>query len=108
MRIVSQSGTLSLNFDDFQIEVQEEIVLATQNGVSRVIGAYRTNDRAMEVFKVIHDCYSDVPIVFENDKQDEDAMKQLKEWFSKVAVVASNGNHNVEIIDNNVFYMPKE
>lgn len=54
MRIISQSGSQSINLDSVLLYVNEDNVLAENANRLTFLGKYDTHDRAMEVFEEIH------------------------------------------------------
>ena len=59
MRIISQNGLLSINFEDCQLSVCHEAILYRSNYSHGSLGEYKTKERAMEVFNEIHDTWRD-------------------------------------------------
>ena len=75
----------------------------------RVIGNYKSDERAEEVFEDMHKAYSDLPILVQNVDISDDLQQKLKEWELN-AIVAKIPDEcgKIEQIGNSVYYMPEE
>lgn len=58
MRLLSQNKRLSIEFEKYDVYVDENtIVAASENGKLKIVGEYVQEGRAMEVMQKIHDDY---------------------------------------------------
>ena len=55
MRIINQSGTYSLEFQDHDLRRQDNLIYAVANQRDILLGEYSDIKRAREVFTEIHD-----------------------------------------------------
>lgn len=67
MRIINQSGNLSISFDNADIFRTDSLIIAEKykNKGDILLGRYETTERAMEVFKNIHENYARNTLVYE-------------------------------------------
>ena len=61
MRIISQRQDISVDFDRNSFRAYDKYIYLTDLGLKQdiMIGQYESEDRAMEVFKDMHDQYQD-------------------------------------------------
>ena len=57
MRIITQNGRASLDFDNFVLVQDWDGLYAQLNDKNIVLGIYPTEQRVTEIFKEIHDRY---------------------------------------------------
>lgn len=109
MRIVSQDRKLSVDFDSCEIWMQDNYIYRQIGENARVIGMYKTSERAAEVFEDIHKAYAPVYSISNNLTEE-----QIREMFIQseniVArnIIDSDGNMSVTTYDQYVYYMPME
>lgn len=65
MRIITQNGTRSLNFDNIDIFVDGSCILSHGVNGSILLGQYASDKRAMEVFNEIHYAYDNCDSIYE-------------------------------------------
>lgn len=61
MRIIDQENKLSIDELHYTISVVGYAVLAKTKEVTYTLGAYKTSDRAAEVFNELHAAYEELP-----------------------------------------------
>lgn len=66
MRIVSQNRELSLEFSQYEIWVQSNIIYGRIGTDSKLLGVYASPERAKEVFEDIHKAYAPVSNLSDN------------------------------------------
>ena len=106
MRIISQDGKHSIDFDSVHIWQENRCICATVSGKNIVLGCYADDRRADKVFTDIHSAYSPVDIITTN----------LSEEQAKVFIGSSNILSRVVQMDNlesgivlmhtGIYYMP--
>ena len=107
MRIISQNKDLSIDFDHTPICVSYNHVCAIIDGQQKVIGQYKTDRRAQEVFEDIHMAYSGEPIKV--TKPDDDSYeKLLKSIVDGTPITTTAKDSSVEYIGNGIYIMPEE
>ena len=109
MRIVSQNGDLSINFDRCEIWMQSNLIYRRIGHDSVPIGVYSSQERVREVFEDIHKAYA--PVYSISDNVSEDEIKRM--LMPSKNVVANNIiNTGLEMClttyDNYVYYMPEK
>lgn len=109
MRIISQRKDLSIDFDRTPICVSYNHVCAIMDGQQKVIGNYKTEERAKEVFEDIHKAYSGMPMIFKNIEPAENIEEVLKKANLQVmCTVTADRQQDMEYINNGIYYMPAE
>ena len=109
MRVVSQDRKLSFDFDRCEIWIQDKCIFRRIDGDSHVIGKYKSEERAAEVFEDMHNAYSDMPLIFQNINHSENFEQVLKEMNHRaILIVLPDEPMKVEQINNSVYYMPEE
>ena len=107
MRIISQNKDLSIDFDRTPICVSYNHVCAIIDGQQKVIGQYKTDKRAQEVFEEIHKAYSgDYGEPVKITELDESAYKTLLN--SIVDPMPIKIDSSVEYSNNGIYIMPEE
>lgn len=108
MRIVSQDGTMSFNFDNIVLWTQNNIIYAKVGIESKVLGCYELEERAAEVFEDIHKQYCGLNgAVFQNIDIPDDFLAEMKKNPKPIIVQTQDENQKVEILPT-VYYMPAE
>ena len=109
MRIISQNKDLSIDFNHTPICVSYNHVCAIMDGQQKVIGKYKTEERAKEVFEEIHIAYSGMPMIFKNIEPAENIEEVLKKANLQVMyTVTEDKQTDIEYIDNGVYRMPAQ
>ena len=111
MRVISQDRCYSYDFDRTMFLKQDGVICAHISGDTRdrVIGSYKSSERAAEVFEDIHKAYSDMPLIFQNINPSENFERALKEMNHRAIItVLPDEPMKIEQINNSVYYMPKE
>lgn len=109
MRIISQNKDLSIDFNHTPICVSYNHVCAIMDGQQKVIGKYKTDARAKEVFEEIHIAYSGMPMIFKNIEPAENIEEVLKKANLQVVyTVTEDRQTDIEFIDNGVYRMPQK
>lgn len=81
MRIINQSGTRSINFDNCEVYIDGECICTNSHGVRDVLGRYETPERAKEVFKEMHHALT--PVMVCNNVE---LAEKLLEEISKIGI----------------------
>ena len=111
MRVISQDRCYSYDFDRTMFLKQDGVICAHIAGDTRdrVIGSYKSSERAAEVFEDMHKTYSGMPILFQNVEIADDLQQKLTEWnVNCIVAKLPDAHQKVEQIGNAVYYMPKE
>ena len=110
MRVISQDRCYSYDFDSTMFLKQDGVICAHISGDTRdrVIGSYKSSERAAEVFADMHKSYSGMPILVQNVEISEDLSEKLGEWETNCIITRLPGeNPKIEQIGNLVYYMPE-
>ena len=109
MRIVSQDRKSSVDFDSCEICMQDNYIFRQIGENARVIGMYKTSERAEEVFEDIHKAYTPVYSI-SNNLTEEQIRGMFIQSENIVArnIIDSDGNMSVTTYDQYVYYMPLE
>lgn len=111
MRVVSQDRCESFDFNHTMFWRQDGIIYAHIAGDTRdrVIGRYKSDERADEVFDDMNKAYSDMPLIFQNINPSENFEQALKEMNHRAIItVLPDEPMKIEQINNSVYFMPKE
>lgn len=110
MFIVTQKRDMVLNVDNVvSVEIDGTKIMAVARTNDYVIGAYKDQDRAKEVFNDMLKTIFQPVIVMKNCKPDE-SFERLKDLFGtdKVCVIEAIGDSaSVEFGNAGVYYMPE-
>ena len=111
MRVISHDRCYSYDFDRTMFWKQDGVLYAHVAGDSRdrVLGNYKSDERAEEVFEDMHKALCGETVLFQNVEMPDDFQKKLEDW--RVNTVISNipnSESKIEKIGNHVYYMPKE
>lgn len=77
MRLINQSGTRSINFDNCEVYIDGECICTNNHGVRDVLGRYKTPERAKEVFKEMHHALMPV-MVCNNVEPAEELLEEIR------------------------------
>ena len=108
MRIISQRHNLSVDFDHTTISVSYNHMLANVYGEDKVLGIYKTDARANEVFEDIHKAYSGMPIVLNNVEITDDVKDFLQNSCINAIMTRTADKSSIEYINNGIYTMPAE
>lgn len=109
MRIIGQDRDFSVEFERSIIELQGMGVYAEINSKIYCLGAYKSRERAMEVFSEIHNEYRSINAIFQNvDISEEDIKDIMSRLRAEDMVPISDNcvNRKIESVASSVFYMP--
>ena len=81
MRLINQSGTRSVNFDNCEVYIDGECICTNSRGVRDVLGRYETPERAKEVFKEMH--HASMPVMAYNNVE---LTEKIFEEISKTGI----------------------
>lgn len=81
MRLINQSGTRSINFENCEVYIDGECICTSSRGVRDVLGRYETPERAKEVFKEMHHALT--PVMVCNNVE---LTEKLLEEISKIGI----------------------
>lgn len=108
MRIINQSGTRSINFDNCEVYIDSECICTSDRGVRDVLGRYATPERAKEVFEEIHRALMPV-MVCNNVEPTEELIEEIKKAGIQHGISVVDGESpKIEMICPFIYRMPKE
>lgn len=108
MRIINQTGTRSINFDNCEVYVDSECICTSDRGVRDVLGRYETPERAKEVFEEIHRALMPV-MVCNNVEPTEELLEEIRKAGIQHGISVVDGESpKIEIISPFIYRMPKE
>lgn len=110
MRIINQDRDFSVEFERSIIEVQGKGLYVGINYKVYCLGAYKSRERAMEVFLEIHNEYRLINAIFKNVDISEEDIKDIMSRLRAEDMIFINdnsGNSKIEFVGNSVFYMPE-
>lgn len=119
MRVISQDGTIDVNYDYFSFSVASGKYkdvgvayihchnLSSPNGTK--LAEYSTEAKALKVMEMLRESYTGMPIVMQNVDVSEDVAKGF-ERLKKCGVIvqAENQPSKVDFINNAVFRFPQD
>lgn len=105
MRIINQSGTRSINFDNCEVYIDGECICTNNRGVRDVLGRYKTPERAKEVFEEMHHALMPV-MVYNNVKLTEKLFEEISEIGISVVDRERPKIENTSLFF--IYRMPKE
>lgn len=77
MRLINQSGTRSINFENCEVYIDGECICTNSHGVRDVLGRYKTPERAKEVFEEMHRALMPV-MVCNNVEPTEELIEEIR------------------------------
>lgn len=108
MRIINQSGTRSINFDNCEVYIDSECICTSDRGVWVVLGRYATPERAKEVFEEIHRALMPV-MVCNNVEPTEELLEEIRKTGIQHGISVVDGESpKIEMISPFIYRMPKE
>lgn len=108
MRIINQSGTRSINFENCEVYIDGECICTNSRGVRDVLGRYKTPERAKEVFEEMHHALMPV-MVFNNVEPTEELLEEIKKAGIQHGIsVVDEESQKIEIISPFIYRMPKK
>lgn len=107
MRVVSQNRNYSFDFDRTIFLTQYNIIYARVGADNILIGQYKSDERAAEVFKDMHMAYSPVGLISTN-LTEEQVSQFVGSCNVPIKCVEMNEiNTGITIYDSIVYYMPE-
>lgn len=109
MRIIGQDRDFSVEFERSIIEVQGTGVYAGINNSTYCLGAYKSRERAMEVFSEIHNEYRLINAIFQKVDISEEDIKDIMSSLRVDDIIPISDNclnRKIEFVASSVFYMP--
>ena len=112
MRIISQNGLISVPFEMTAIHAAGTFIrmnMVGDTGKGTIIAEYNTPEKAEKAMRLLHEAYSDMPIIFQNVEIPEGETDKLK-GILDCSIIASIPNEpsKIECINKVVFQFPKE
>lgn len=108
MRIINQTGTRSINFDNCEVYIDSECICTSDRGVRDVLGRYATPERAKEVFEEMHRALTPV-MVCNNVETTEELLKEIRKAGIQHGISVADGESSkIEMISPFIYRMPKE
>lgn len=108
MRVINQSRTRSINFNNFEFYIDGECICTNNHGVRDVLGRYKTPERAKEVFKEMHHALMPF-MVCNNVEPTEELLKEIRKAGIQHGISVVDGESpKIEIISPFIYRMPKE
>lgn len=105
MRLINQSGTRSINFENCEVYIDGQCICTSSRGVRDVFGRYETPERAKEVFKEMHHALT--PVMVCNNVE---LTEKLFEEISEIGISVVD-RERPKIENTSLFFiyrMPKE
>lgn len=108
MRLINQSGTRSINFENCEVYIDGQCICTSRRGVRDVLGRYETPERAKEVFEEMH--HALIPfIVCENVELTEEVFEEIRKAGIQHAISVVDGERpEIEIISTSIYRMPEK
>lgn len=113
MRIISQDGKFDLPYESCVIWIDNKAGINVspigEPDSNYTFGVYSTPKKAEKAMKLLHEAYSDMPIILQNveiPKIDDDRLKGILDC--SIIKKAPNDPSKIEHINNAVFQFPKE
>lgn len=108
MRIINQSGTRSINFDNCEVYIDGECICTNSHGVRDVLGRYETLERAKEVFEEMNSALMPV-MVCNNVELTEELLKEIrKAGIQHVISAVDEESAKIEIVSPFIYRMPEK
>lgn len=108
MRLINQSGTRSINFDNCEVYIDGECICTNSRGIRDVLGRYKTPERAKEVFEEMHRALMPV-MVCNNVEPAEELLKEIRKAGIQHGISAVEGERQkIEIISPFIYRMPEK
>lgn len=109
MRLINQSGTRSINFENCEVYIDGECICTNSRGIRDVLGRYKTPERAKEVFEEMH--HASMPVmVFNNVEPTEELLEEIRKAGIKHVISVAGGE--IPKIENNslslIYRMPEK
>ena len=108
MRLIIQSGTRSINFENCEVYIDGQCICTNSRGVRDVLGRYKTPERAKEVFEEMHHALMPVMVCNNVEPTEELFEKIRKAGIQHVISVVDGERPEIEIISPFIYRMPKE
>lgn len=108
MRLINQSGTRSINFENCEVYIDGQCICTNSRGVRDVLGRYKTPERAKEVFEEMHHALMPF-MVFNNVEPAEELLKEIRKAGIQHGISAVDGESTkIEIISPSIYRMPEK
>lgn len=108
MRIINQTGTRSINFDNCEVYIDSECICTSDRGLRDVLGRYATQERAKEVFEEMHRALMPV-MVCNNVEPTEELLEEIRKAGIQHGISVVGGESpKIEMISPFIYRMPKE
>ena len=120
MRIISQDGTIDIPYDLFSLSISvgrykdvEYAAIYCRNASSPKgtrLAEYSRKEKATKALEMLHEAYTDMPIIFQNVELD-DSVKKMFSDFRKNGIIfksSENAASKVENVNNIIFQFPKD
>ena len=108
MRLINQSGTRSINFDNCEVYIDGECICTNSHGVRDVLGRYETPERAKEVFEEMHHALMPV-MVCNNVELTEELLEEIrKAGIQHVISAVDEESTKIEIVSPLIYRMPEK
>lgn len=111
MRIISQRGDASYNFDNLTVWINNTVIQCSIGSEKFCLGSYKTPERAAEVFEEMHKAYTGMPLLFKNINITDDDFRQMASMINKTNIIAIADKTDlatVTEIQTIVYQMPEE
>lgn len=103
MRIISQNRQVSVEFGNGMVKTDSLYIFFNTEQSEETLGFYKTPERVREVFEEIHTIYNPL-----NSLNFVDGAPKEGNVLQFISTIASNGDVNVILNNNFVYYMPEE
>lgn len=108
MRLINQSRTRSINFDNCEVYIDGECICTNNRGVRDVLGRYETHERAKEVLEEMHHALMPV-MVCNNVEPTEELLEEIRKAGIQHAISVVDGEKpEIEIISPSIYRLPEK
>lgn len=108
MRVISQNGMHSVNFDIVSFHKRLDTIVCMIDGQQFLFGAYESPERAEEVFLDIHNAYAPVGIITTNLNEAQVEPFIGSENVRMSVVQMDMPDSGITTYDNYVYWMPEK
>ena len=108
MRLINQSRTRSIHFDNCEVYIDGECICTNSRGVRDVLGRYETPERAKEVFEEMHHALMPF-MVCNNVEPAEELLKEIRKAGIQHRISVVDGESpKIEIVSPFIYRMPEK
>lgn len=118
MRTLSQDGMADLPYESIGICIhyhnKTEIIAYPAGTYSPddeywTLAKYSTEEKARKAMEMLHEAYTDIPLILQNVDISDDVKEMFKKWKKQgICVVSENQPSKVEYVGNVLFQFPSD